>query len=94
MSTPGPWKVEPLAQQQPRVPLKTAHAVILDVEGRRLADVRLAVDAAKMAASPEMYEALIALRKAVLDRNYFAVENAFTMEGFAYAALAKAEGKS
>lgn len=55
--TPGPWVMEPAAQQKPRMPIKVAHAVIR-AGGTRLADVRLAVDARVMVAAPELLEAL------------------------------------
>lgn len=64
MHTPTPWLIEPYAQQTPPISLKVVHAVI-KAEGKRLADVRLASDAAHIVRAVNNHDALVAACKAV-----------------------------
>jgi len=86
--TAGPWTMEPRAQQRNAQPIKVAAAVILAPDGTRLADVRLAKDAALMVAAPDMLAALRAVESALNTRG-----RDDTLLIVVRAAIAKAEGR-
>ncbi len=65
-ATPLPWRIEPAAQQKPRVSIKVAHAVLLSDHAPRMADVRLAQDAAYIAHAANAYPKLVEALKTEL----------------------------
>lgn len=83
--TPGPWTFESAAQQQPRVCIKVAHAVV-KAGNTRLADVRLATDARLIAAAPDL---LAALERILQDESRRGALDAAAVE-----AIAKAQGRT